>query len=359
MAASIVGPGLLGLSLTLPLSATLSDAASAKTRHAVAKAKAAPVKASASKSRAAKTAASGKAAATGKAAAKLHAAEPPKPAPSDLRAAEAAPADDALQTAELADMMAEAAPAPGSQPAGWLVTIRGNVIVAPNFPGAKDYGFIAYPSLSFRRTDDPEAFKAPDDGISFALFGDSRWSVGVVGRYQPGRYRQDDRSLFGVHDAKWAAEPGLFGEFWPLADTLRLRGELRYGFNGYSGFVGNLSMDYVQRLGKFTLAAGPRLAFAGGEYMDAYFGVSRQDALWNGLVTPYKAEAGVKSIGVAASATYQWNDQWATTVRGAYDRLVGSAADSPITRNLGSRDQFTVGASASYSFQLGGGGWRR
>ena len=60
-----------------------------------------------------------------------------------------------------------------------------------------------------------------------------------------------------------------------------------------------------------------------------------------------------------ASATYQWNDQWATTVRGAYDRLVGSAADSPITRNLGSRDQFTVGASASYSFQLGGGGWRR
>jgi outer membrane scaffolding protein for murein synthesis (MipA/OmpV family) len=245
----------------------------------------------------------------------------------------------------------------GSTPTGWLLTVSGTALVVPEFPGSGSYGFIAYPALSLRRTDDPKTFKAPDDGISFALFGDSRWSVGLVGRYQGGRYRQSDMArLYGISDAKWAGEAGVYGEFWPLADTLRLRGELRYGFNGYNGLVGNLGIDYVQRVGRFTLAAGPRMAIAGGEYMDTYFGVTAQDALWNGRVTPYKAEAGVKSVGVAASATYQWNDQWATTVRGGYDRLVGSAADSPITRNLGSRDQFTVGASASYSFALDGFG---
>ncbi|PSC04399.1 MipA/OmpV family protein [Alsobacter soli] len=248
----------------------------------------------------------------------------------------------------------------GSAPSGWLLTVRGNVIVTPNFPGAKDYGFIAYPSLSLRRTDEPEQWQAPDDGISFALFGDSRWNVGVVGRYQQGRYRDNDRgTLYGIHDAKWALEPGLFGEFWPLADTLRVRGELRYGINGYNGLVGNLALDYVQRVGNFTLAVGPRIAVAGSEYMNTYFGVTEQDAIFNTKVAPYKAEAGVKSVGLAASATYQWNDQWATTVRGGYDRLTGSAAESPITRNLGSRDQFSIGASASYSFQLGGNGWKR
>jgi len=243
----------------------------------------------------------------------------------------------------------------GSMPAGYLVTIKGNIIVTPDFPGAKTYGFVAYPSLSFRRADEAERFQAPDDGISIALWGDSRWSLGLVGRYQTGRYRNDDRKLYGIQDAKWALEPGLFGEAW-ATDNIRLRGEIRYGFNGYSGLVGNVGVDYVQRIGKFTLSGGPRMAIAGSEYMDTYFGVTAQDALWNGRVTPYKADPGVKSVGVAAAATYQWNDQWATTVRGGYDRLVGAAADSPITRTLGSRDQFTVGASASYSFSLDGFG---
>jgi len=243
----------------------------------------------------------------------------------------------------------------GSMPAGYLVTIKGNIIVTPDFPGAKTYGFVAYPSLSFRRADEAERFQAPDDGISIALWGDSRWSVGLVGRFQSGRYRNEDRKLYGIQDAKWALEPGLFGEAW-ATDNIRLRGEIRYGFNGYSGLVGNLGVDYVQRIGKFTLSGGPRMAVAGSEYMDTYFGVTAQDALWNGRVAPYKADPGVKSVGVAAAATYQWNDQWATTVRGGYDRLVGAAADSPITRTLGSRDQFTLGASASYSFALDGFG---
>jgi outer membrane scaffolding protein for murein synthesis (MipA/OmpV family) len=243
----------------------------------------------------------------------------------------------------------------GSMPAGYLVTIKGNIIVTPDFPGAKTYGFVAYPSLSVRRADEAERFQAPDDGISIALWGDSRWSLGLVGRFQSGRYRNEDRKLYGIQDAKWALEPGLFGEAW-ATDNIRLRGEIRYGFNGYSGLVGNLGVDYVQRIGKFTLSGGPRMAVAGSEYMDTYFGVTAQDALWNGRVAPYKADPGVKSVGVAAAATYQWNDQWATTVRGGYDRLVGAAADSPITRTLGSRDQFTLGASASYSFALDGFG---
>lgn len=252
------------------------------------------------------------------------------------------------------------APAPVQQPPigtpaySWLLTVNATVLVVPDFPGAKTYGFIGFPSLSLRRTDSAENFQAPDDGVSIALFGDSQWSVGLTGRYQSGRYRENDRSrLYGIHDAKWALEPGLFAEYWAVPDTLRLRGEIRYGLNGYNGLVGNLSADYVKRVGKWTLSIGPRLAVAGGEYMDTYFSVSPLDAAFNGRVSAYSADAGVKSVGVAAAATYKWNDTFSTTVRGGYDRLVGSAADSPIVKNLGSKDQFSVGATASYTFDIG------
>lgn len=252
------------------------------------------------------------------------------------------------------------APAPVQQPPlgtpaySWLLTVNGTVLVSPSFPGAKTYGFVAFPSLSLRRTDSAENFQAPDDGVSIALFGDSQWSVGLTGRYQQGRYRDSDRTrLYGIHDAKWAIEPGLFAEYWAVPDTLRLRGEVRYGINGYNGLVGNLSADYVKRVGKFTLSVGPRLAVAGSEYMDTYFSVNPLDAAFNGRVSAYSADAGIKSVGVAAAATYKWNDSFSTTVRGGYDRLVGSAADSPIVKNLGSKDQFTVGATASYTFDIG------
>jgi outer membrane protein len=242
----------------------------------------------------------------------------------------------------------------GVEAYSWLLTIKGNLLVSPDFPGAKTYGFVVFPTLSLRRSNTPDQFNAPDDGVSLAIFGDSRWSVGLVGRYQSGRYRENDKvRLYGIQDAKWALEPGLFGEVWPLEGSVRLRAEMRYGINGYNGLVGNLSADYVKKVGKFTLSLGPRMALAGSEYMDTYFGVTQQDAAFNRNVTAYAPDAGIKSVGVAAAATYRWNESFATTVRGGYDRLVGSAADSPIVKNLGSKDQFTVGATASYTFDIG------
>ncbi|MFO1148584.1 MAG: MipA/OmpV family protein [Alsobacter sp.] len=242
----------------------------------------------------------------------------------------------------------------GENAYSWLLTINGTVLVSPVFPGAKTYGFIAFPSLSLRRTDSADKWQAPDDGISIALWGDSQWALGITGRYQPGRYYSQDRAgLYGVTDAKWAVEPGIFGEYWAVPETIRLRAEVRYGINGYNGFVGTLAADYVKRVGRFTLSVGPRVQISGSEYMDTYFGVTQQDAAFNGKLTAYAPDPGIKSVGVAAAATYKWNDQWSTTVRGGYDRLVGSAADSPIVKQLGSPNQFSVGATASYTFDIG------
>ena len=44
---------------------------------------------------------------------------------------------------------------------------------------------------------------------------------------------------------------------------------------------------------------------------------------------------------------------WAFYTYAGYDRLVGDAADLPIVRTFGSRDQFSGGIGLFYSFNAG------
>ena len=232
----------------------------------------------------------------------------------------------------------------------YIVRLTANLQAEPRFPGSKELTLLGYPSIGIRRADEPERFSAPDDGLSFSFLDTPSLRIGAVGRYRSGRYYGDDRrDLFGLRDVKWSVEPGAFVEVWPVA-WLRARAEVRYGFNGYEGVVGNLGLDVVQSVGRFTFSLGPRLAFGDSGFTNAFFSVTPFEAALNGRVTPFRAHGGLTSAGVLGAVTYKWSEQWATTAYAGYDRLTGDAADSPITRRLGSRDQFTLGASVSYSF---------
>jgi MipA family protein len=242
---------------------------------------------------------------------------------------------------------------------GWIVTVSANAVASPAYIGASTYSFGAWPVVSIRRAQNPARFAAADDGVSIAFFGDRLWAAGLVGRYQSGRYYSDDRDLYGLEDVKWSIQPGVFAELWPVADTLRIRGELRFGINGFNGLVGNISADYVQRFGQFSFYTGPRIGLGGSDYAQAYFSVSPEEAAinnleYNGGLTPYNASGGLMSLGWAAAIRYAYDENWSGTLHFGYDRLTGSAADSPVTQVVGSENQFNVRASVSYSFFWGG-----
>ncbi len=136
------------------------------------------------------------------------------------------------------------------------MTLKGNARIGPSYPGADDMDFVAFPSVSFRRAGTPVRYSAPDDGLSFSFVEQSSLTIGVVGRYQGGRYLASDRRLFGLEKIDWAIEPGVFMEYWPV-EFLRARAEIRHGINGHDGFVADFGLDVVQRYGAFTLSVGP------------------------------------------------------------------------------------------------------
>ncbi|MBB4038745.1 outer membrane scaffolding protein for murein synthesis (MipA/OmpV family) [Microvirga flocculans] len=235
------------------------------------------------------------------------------------------------------------------QTSGWIVTVKGNVRVGPSYPGSDEFSFIGYPSLSFRRAGTVERFSAPDDGLSFSFLDESVFRIGVVGRFQGGRYLQDNRELFGLQKVDWAVEPGVFVEYWPI-DFLRARAEVRRGFNGHEGFVADFGLDAVQRFGAVTLSIGPRLALGDSEFTRTYFGVTPVEAALNGQVTPYRPSGGITSVGATGAISYDWSPQWSTTAFVTYKHLVGDAADSPIVKRFGSEHQVGFGLTVSYSF---------
>ena len=51
----------------------------------------------------------------------------------------------------------------------------------------------------------------------------------------------------------------------------------------------------------------------------------------------YQAHAGMNVAGMGFSATRFITEHWLINVDGAYDRLLGSAADSPITQRKSQR----------------------
>jgi outer membrane protein len=68
----------------------------------------------------------------------------------------------------------------------------------------------------------------------------------------------------------------------------------------------------------------------------------------------FQPRSGFYAAGVMAGLTYRLGRNWGLRSYVGYDRLINDAADSPIVRNFGSRDQFSGGAGLFLEFNVGG-----
>jgi MipA family protein len=233
---------------------------------------------------------------------------------------------------------------------GWIVSLKGYAGYSPNYDGSKDLSPYLLPGLSMRRPNSPVSFGAPDESPGFTLYDNGSFKAGATGRLRGPRTQAQYGELHGIHDIDWTVEAGGFAEFWTF-DKLRARAEIRQGLWGHHGEIADFYLDWVERHGPWLISFGPRFSLADQRYLNKLFGVSPYEALMNGNVYPFTpAGGGAKSFGAIGALTYQWSQDWSTTVYGKYNRLLGDAAASSITTNLGSRNQFTIGLSLAYSF---------
>lgn len=235
----------------------------------------------------------------------------------------------------------------------WTLTLGVEGQVLPSYEGSDRSILLPVPLVDVRRVGTPRNFKAPRDGWSFSFYDTSSFHIGAVGKLRLPRKESNDASLRGLGDVNWVVELGGFAEYWP-AQWLRTRLEVRQGFGGHRGVVADLSADLVAPVApKLVLSGGPRLSMGTSSYLNPYFGITDAQAAASRLPA-YNASAGARSVGVGAQARYEWSPQWASHMYVEYERLVGAAANSPLTTLRGSRNQITTGIGVTYAFDVPG-----
>jgi MipA family protein len=222
----------------------------------------------------------------------------------------------------------------------------------PKYPGADNYGIGPLPIFDIRRPGQPITFESADDGAGFGVLGrDSVVNFGPAIRLQ--NKREEDDVGAAVGDVGFTVEVGGFVEVLP-SRNFRIRAELRRGLGGHKAWVGSLGADLILRDDQnYIFSIGPRVRWADNRYNDRYFGVTPAVAGATGLAA-LDPDGGVYAVGGIANFTHRLGRNWGVQAYGGYDRLVGDAADSPIVRAFGSRDQFSGGAGLWIEFDVGG-----
>lgn len=244
--------------------------------------------------------------------------------------------------------LAAAAPAMAQR----TVTLGLGAQAAPKYPGADNYGIGPLPIFDLRRPGQPITFESADDGAGTGILArDSVINFGPAVRFQSKRDENDVGAAVG--NVGFTVEVGGFVSIHP-SEHFRIRAELRKGLGGHRALVGSLGADVIFRDDQnYIFSIGPRVRWADNKYQDRYFGVTPAVAGVTGLAT-LDPNGGVYAVGGIANFTRRLGRNWGMQAYAGYDRLVGDAADSPIVRAFGSRDQFSGGAGLWFEFQVGG-----
>jgi len=219
--------------------------------------------------------------------------------------------------------------------------------LVPSHPGADKISLRPFVDVARARGENEFEFEAPDESVGFPVLRTSGFSIGPALGFE-GKRDADDVGA-PIHKVGFSVEAGAFIQTW-IADSLRVRVEGRKGLTGHRSWTGSVSADYVARKGDdWLFSIGPRVTLSDSKYHRAYFGITPADSAASGLPA-YDPKGGVQAVGITAGYLHQLSSRWGIATYARYDRLTGDAADSPVARTLGSRNQFAGGIALSYTF---------
>lgn len=233
----------------------------------------------------------------------------------------------------------------------WYLKVGGAVLTKPKFEGDDKNKFAFQPMISVGKAGPSARFSSRNDNISFALVDTGFFRAGAAGKLIFKRDGGDHNDLKGLSQVKMGGELGAFAEIYP-SDFARIRAEARHGIRTHDAVVVDVSADaFFDMTDTVQLSGGPRLSMATKDYFETYYGVDASEAALSGL-SQYSPGGGIKSIGAGGAITWKTSDQITTSVFAEYERLMGPAGKSSLVRERGSKNQVTVGASATYRFDF-------
>lgn len=269
---------------------------------------------------------------------------PPSPAEPAAPAAPAAPAERATE------------PSPAAAASKFEGAVGLVLDYKPAFSGSSDRkvrphlaGFLRYGRFTItgaggfttKRQDDVER------GLDAELVRRAGVRVNLALRVDQGRRESESSQLAGMGNIKSTVRTRL-GVRWEPAPqwAVSLAGSVDALGRGGGYFVDTgvsrtFTIDARQRV-----ILGASVAAGGNRYMQTWYGVTEQQSAASGYPV-YKPGTGLRDVGTNATWRIDVNPEWAGFTSLGVTRLLGPAADSPLTRQPNS---YSVAAGIARRF---------
>jgi outer membrane scaffolding protein for murein synthesis (MipA/OmpV family) len=247
----------------------------------------------------------------------------------------------AALAADIPPRTAPAYVAPAVRPYDIVIELGAGAQYAPAYEGASKYEFTAIPFAELHYLWLPGLGTVKQERLT------QGFKIGPSFRYISKRDSNDYPQLHGLANVDAAYEIG--GEVGYRFGAWSVFANLRQGFGGHDGLVGEAGIDYTFKPTQITeVSIGPRLNYANASYLQTYLGVTAAESIRSGL-RAYEPGGGIRSYGFEVSGRYELTDVWTLVGSLGYDRLTGDAADSPIAQ-VGDIDQWTAKLGVTYKF---------
>ncbi|AGW95450.1 MULTISPECIES: MipA/OmpV family protein [Cupriavidus] len=183
------------------------------------------------------------------------------------------------------------------------------------------------------------------------------WQYGPAVALRLGRNNVDDPVVAKIHEIDTTVEAGgYFGYEYIHAGGIpfRLRGSINVMTNAGIVYGGPRVMTngslWVPVHHRVLLGLGLGLTWTSGSFNRTYYGVTPEDSAASGLPV-YTPGGGLQQGTGWLAAVYQIDRHWYAGAMVYMQRIAGSAADSPIVSQRGTRNQITYGAGLAYAWQ--------
>jgi outer membrane scaffolding protein for murein synthesis (MipA/OmpV family) len=216
----------------------------------------------------------------------------------------------------------------------WRVVLGAAVAAMPRYDGARPYRESPGPVIVILYRD--IAFASVGEGLGVNLLRGDKYRAGVSIGYDLGRPMSDDYGhLHGLGDITPAPVLKVFGSYVVSKEfPLVVRADVRRIVGGADGLLGDLDafMPLPGSSKTFVMFAGPSVTFSNRQYMRKVFGVSASQAAASAYPV-YDAHGGSTAVGLGFSASRFMTQHWLINTDLAWNRLLGSASESPITQS--------------------------
>lgn len=198
--------------------------------------------------------------------------------------------------------------------------------------GLTPAGFVRYGRITLsgaggfttRRNDDVER------GLAARLVDKRDWRVSLGLRLDNGRSESDSDALAGLGDVKRTVRARFLLRYKP-GDRWTVSASVSQDLLGKGGgWWADLGTSRSWPLTPDTrLQLGATLTWAGGRYMQTWYGVTPAQSARSGYAV-YTPRAGLRDIALGATLRTEFGPHWAGFVSAGVSRQLGPALDSPL-----------------------------